>query len=782
MPPLVAFRLSTYLSLGVACACLGYSEFFLLPEAGLFAALVIVALIVIYRLEDRVTLLSIPDANKLGGGIFLLCLLWATYRVLREVRLKEFQTLGIQYLMVALFGPILMTLIPAKLLRCDKHVVDYWYFQAIGLAAVVLAGAMASDAISIALISLYAVSAVWSLALFLPARTTGLVPANSNGLDDDSPPPAPSTAQSIELGGRHPGRVLCRAIMWTGLSALAAIPVYLLTPRSTFGRLEFSNPRIEVGYASDQMIDLNRAGNLESNPEIAFEVDAFEGDGSPKLDLSLSQRWRGTVLVDYHSGSWRKARTPMPLIRNIARQAGKWQAPTLGPKTCSLTFTVQTKVGALVLADPVNWIPNEPAPVATLDGTIPRPWQANADGTFSPTSIPIFNGPTVRYVQYSHALPDPDLGPAIVLAESLDFEDLNKHRQLVLNPVARVKEYADDLLARLIRDGTLPPGVRPIGAVDRTRVSADSGLPPEYHEAVARAFCTHLVSSANLEYSTKLRRENKSIDPIEEFLFQSRVGHCERFASALVLLLRSQGIPAVLVLGFKGCEHAGNGHYIVRQENAHAWVEALISRPTGPDNPRVLDRNGNPQREWHWLSLDPQPTTDAREKVEQSGSWWQRVIAALDLYLLDYSPEQRNRALLAMRDLFLEPTLYVVLASVTVLYMIVTRLRRRSRKSPEPDVHESWLWYRRLLDALNPHGYSTQVGQTPAEFAATVRESLASRPGSVPFADVPIEWTNAYYQSRFGDRPISDSEKMMLETRLDKLREALNTKSKASQP
>ena len=79
--------------------------------------------------------------------------------------------------------------------------------------------------------------------------------------------------------------------------------------------------------------------------------------------------------------------------------------------------------------------------------------------------------------------------------------------------------------------------------------------------------------------------------PIEDFLFVYRSGHCELFASAMVLMLRSQGIPARLVTGFLGAElNPIESYYVVRQQNAHAWVEAYtesrgwrIYDPTPPD-------------------------------------------------------------------------------------------------------------------------------------------------------------------------------------------------------
>ncbi|HXO22076.1 MAG TPA: transglutaminase domain-containing protein, partial [Thermoanaerobaculia bacterium] len=67
-------------------------------------------------------------------------------------------------------------------------------------------------------------------------------------------------------------------------------------------------------------------------------------------------------------------------------------------------------------------------------------------------------------------------------------------------------------------------------------------------------------------------------DPLDDFLFRYKSGHCEYFASAMVLMLRSQGIPARLVTGFLGGEYNPfEGYTIVRNSNAHAWVEAYLA-------------------------------------------------------------------------------------------------------------------------------------------------------------------------------------------------------------
>ena len=66
-------------------------------------------------------------------------------------------------------------------------------------------------------------------------------------------------------------------------------------------------------------------------------------------------------------------------------------------------------------------------------------------------------------------------------------------------------------------------------------------------------------------------------DPVDMFLFDTRRGFCEHYASAFVVLLRAAGIPARVVTGYQGGEiNPSGGYMIVRQSDAHAWAEALI--------------------------------------------------------------------------------------------------------------------------------------------------------------------------------------------------------------
>ncbi|MDF1667786.1 MAG: DUF3488 and transglutaminase-like domain-containing protein, partial [Planctomycetota bacterium] len=93
--------------------------------------------------------------------------------------------------------------------------------------------------------------------------------------------------------------------------------------------------------------------------------------------------------------------------------------------------------------------------------------------------------------------------------------------------------------------------------------------------------------------------DSEGKDPILYFLMESKTGHCEFFASSLALLLRAEGIPTRLINGYRTQEYDElNGEHVVRESNAHAWVEVLIPErgwvrfdPTPPSS-ETADENG----------------------------------------------------------------------------------------------------------------------------------------------------------------------------------------------
>lgn len=142
----------------------------------------------------------------------------------------------------------------------------------------------------------------------------------------------------------------------------------------------------------------------------------------------------------------------------------------------------------------------------------------------------------------------------------------------------RAAGYADRYLG-------LPEGMEEIGRLARDVSSGGA-------TAMGKAGLMESHLRDNYEYSLKTAPPPEGMTPVEDFLFNSRKGYCEHYATAMALMLRAVGIPSRLVTGFSGGEVNGDGDYvIVRQSNAHSWVEAAIDGrwhrfdPTPPVTP-----------------------------------------------------------------------------------------------------------------------------------------------------------------------------------------------------
>jgi transglutaminase-like putative cysteine protease len=116
--------------------------------------------------------------------------------------------------------------------------------------------------------------------------------------------------------------------------------------------------------------------------------------------------------------------------------------------------------------------------------------------------------------------------------------------------------------------------------------------------------------------------------PVDAFLFDTRRGFCEHYASAFVVMLRAAGIPARVVTGYQGGEiNPRGGYMIVRQSDAHAWAEAIIDGqwqrfdPTAAVAPSRVERGlfGSV------AANEPVPLF-----ARQDGSWLKSVQLTLD--------------------------------------------------------------------------------------------------------------------------------------------------------
>ncbi|GEM_PF-2794994 len=244
----------------------------------------------------------------------------------------------------------------------------------------------------------------------------------------------------------------------------------------------------------------------------------------------------------------------------------------------------------------------------------------------------------------------------------------------------------------------------------------------------ARLFVDHLRKRCR--YTTEPHAPPRGIDPLDEFLFRRRAGHCELFASALAVMLRSRGIPSRLVGGFHGGAFRtfrGRRYIAVRESDAHAWVEAWF------------DDVG-------WVRLDPTPATagsaeDAEDGVEPLFDEGKKDVYG---FILDYDRRSQKRLLGRMASGSWSvaggvagavpwPLWGLALVAAGLLtWVVLQRKRKRTDvmrllgRRLDRDPTRSLLFYAEMLKALRKLGFRKTPAQTPAEFARAVVASDGS--------------------------------------------------------
>jgi protein-glutamine gamma-glutamyltransferase len=133
----------------------------------------------------------------------------------------------------------------------------------------------------------------------------------------------------------------------------------------------------------------------------------------------------------------------------------------------------------------------------------------------------------------------------------------------------RVREALDAAAQR--QDTALPRGGNP-----RTRALAESLRAQAGSDAALVQAALDYLRTGGFVYS--LEPERLGSDPVDDFLFRTRVGFCGHYASAFVVLMRAAGVPSRVVTGYLGGEWIPfGGYFLVRQSAAHAWAEVWLA-------------------------------------------------------------------------------------------------------------------------------------------------------------------------------------------------------------
>ncbi|MBI1895664.1 MAG: DUF3488 domain-containing protein [Acidobacteria bacterium] len=277
----------------------------------------------------------------------------------------------------------------------------------------------------------------------------------------------------------------------------------------------------------------------------------------------------------------------------------------------------------------------------------------------------------------------------------------------------------------------------------------------------ARTIERHL--RRNYGYTTELPDLDGVLDPMSHFLFERKKGHCEYFASAMALMLRSAGIPARIAVGFQSGQYNPlTGMHVIRASDAHSWVEAYIDgqgwssfdpTPAAPEGGSgslfaqallLLDTAETFWNEWV-LNYDLERQFELATRLEDSGR-------SLRVRWFESAQGRLGEAVSSLIDSArpLAPGLAVAAAGA-VLFAIAGRrlwvlgMARRARlrvRLGNAQASDAALLYHRMLRILSRRGFEKPPWLTPAEFAAVLPPS--------PISMIVEELTAAYNDLRFG--------------------------------
>lgn len=236
-------------------------------------------------------------------------------------------------------------------------------------------------------------------------------------------------------------------------------------------------------------------------------------------------------------------------------------------------------------------------------------------------------------------------------------------------------------------------------------------------------------------------------DPVDRFLFDTRQGFCEHYASAFAVMMRAANIPSRVVLGYQGGEMNPQAeHLIVRQSDAHAWTEVWLPNqgwrrvdPTAAVAPERIDAGMSGSRlngaaaAWGFSSPS--------QFFHNLGLSWDAINAKWNDLVLGYGPENQDRFMrfLGMEDPNWRKMILSLLAIVFGMILVISLILAKRYRAPRPD--KALRLYQKFVkkSALSPI-----VGETPDSFADRARAESKLHESTID--DV----TAAYIAARYG--------------------------------
>jgi transglutaminase-like putative cysteine protease len=608
---------------------------------------------------------------------------------------------------------------------------DWVFLYLISFFEVLLAAGLSLSPLYLAMLGLYTLAALCTIVAFEIRKAGRRVTATDTRLL--VPPDSTLIRRMIKRRAQRPFGISRRLpLVATGLLLLIfglALPLFFIVPRYGNGAFARSNAGIGgvVGFA--ETVDLGTIGRLKESNDLVMRV-RVEGAGSQPRDL----RWRGVALDRFDGSSWRRSRIPKSTIYP-ANDRGLFQTDTTDElnRLVAQTFFVEAIDTPVLFAAPR---------VVAIQAGFPF-IQRDAEGSL--TAAPHDDGRIAYRVYSDTSEPEPET----------------------------LRTDAEPYSAAAARYLQLPENLDPrIGKLAR-EVVANANAVNRYDQA--RAIEHHLQNDYGYTLDLKVSPSN----PLPDFLFNVREGHCEYFATSMAVMLRTQGIASRVVNGFQtGVYNDAADAYTVTKRDAHSWVEVyfpesdawvtfdptpVAGRSTG-ENAGGLSGSLSKYAEalellWiqYVISYDKQEQRSLATSVRSKLSDYRQAIGE-ELTAMQTSAKQWLRATIG-GDLNSPASLLragaLLLASVLGLFLFAQFVRRLYRLGfwhglrfwqREGKPSSAVEFYERMTRALAARGHRRTADETPLEFATAVGEPEA------------IKITNIYNSVRFGEHALTARE------------------------
>ena len=238
-------------------------------------------------------------------------------------------------------------------------------------------------------------------------------------------------------------------------------------------------------------------------------------------------------------------------------------------------------------------------------------------------------------------------------------------------------------------------------------------------------------------------------DSVDQFMFDTRRGFCEHYASSFTVLMRAAGIPARVITGYQGGTfNPVNNYLTVRQSDAHAWSEVWLENqgwvridPTGAIAPERIERN-----------LDAALPEDAFRPLhmrmdvglyKQLSFYWDAIDNRWKQWVIGYDTDVQQRLLadLFNRDIDYGDIMFMLVVSAAVVVLILSLFIFRPRKQREKDPYRQL--YEKFCRILARKGVLREPHEGPLSYAQKAGIALPEQQTNIDML------TRLYINARF---------------------------------